>query len=127
VGSHIETLALSVPPNPNSLTFVIGKFKAWHLQLGMSLFIELLAFLEPPNQNIVISKLVTDTRFKFGLAQLEYCKGRNSCGKSSLCRILCCPVTEFPTLNYFITLLENKYPTVLVPLICGCTEFFGKD
>jgi hypothetical protein len=38
-----------------------------------------------------------------------------------------CPVTEFPTLNYFITLLENKYPTVLVPLICGCTEIFGKD
>ena len=37
-----------------------------------------------------------------------------------------CPVTEFPTLNYFITLLENKYPTVLVPLICGCIEFFGK-
>jgi hypothetical protein len=29
----------------------------------------------------VISKLVTDTRFKIGLAQLEYCKGRNSCGK----------------------------------------------
>ena len=34
---------------------------------------------------------------------------------------------ELSTLNYFITLLENKYPTVLVPLVCSCTEFFGKD
>jgi hypothetical protein len=55
VGSHIETLALSVPPNPNSLTFVIGKFKAWHLQLGMSSFIEPLELLEPPEPEKFIS------------------------------------------------------------------------